>query len=155
MGKILFQLDASFCLGMMFWSLKSGLWVCISNLFIISHNRLKHCDAKFSHKFQSCFVTAHIVASNTFHWNRVGEGFLLGFFLGHVQSEVLGTTIKGVSSMLDIIFCVFNQGTNCGRSIFQDTVIPFTLKRLLSCCNAKLWSIFTNLSGQQDVFRSI
>lgn len=80
MGKILFQLDASFCLEMMFWSLKSGLWVCISNLFIISYDRLKRCDAKFSHKFQSCFVTAHIVASNTFHWNRVAEGFLLGFF---------------------------------------------------------------------------
>lgn len=154
MGKISFQLDASFCLGMMFWSLKSGLWVCISNLFLISHDRLKHCDTKFSHKFQSCFVTAHIVASNTFHWNRVGEGFLLGFFgvMFNLKCFVPQSKESVICWILYFVCLIKGQ---TGRSIFQDTVIPFTLKPLPSCCNAKTWSIFTNLSGQQDVFRSI
>lgn len=48
--------------------------------------------------------------------------------------------------MLDIILRVFNQGTNFGRSIFKDSVIPFTLKPLPSCYNEKKYDEYLQIS---------
>lgn len=119
----------------MFWSLKSWLWFCISKVYIISHDRREHCDAKFIHKFQSYFVTAYDCLNILFIVIRLEWDFC--FLLGDVQSEVLGITIKRVSNVLDVIFCTFNQGTNFDKKFLKDSVIPLILKTLPFCHNAK------------------
>lgn len=59
----------------------------------------------------------------------------MGVFLGHIQSKVFGTTIKGGSNALDIILCVSNQGTNFEKSfchsiyIEAPTILPFLQKK--------------------------
>lgn len=132
---VLFNEDVSFFVGMMFWSLKSWLWFCISKVYINSHNRLEHCDAKFIHKFQNYFITASDCLNILFI--VIGLEWDFCFLLGDGQSEVLGTTIKTVSNALDVIFCVFNQGTNFDKKFLKDSIIPLILKTLPSCHNAK------------------
>lgn len=94
-----------------------------------SHDRLKHCDAKFIHNFQSYFVIAYDCLNILFIVIGLERDFL--FLLGDVQSQVLGTTIKMVSNVLDIILCVFNQGIHFDKKFLKDSVIPRIPKAIM------------------------